>query len=80
VSANKKIAVVITFLMLGVVLCLLAGLLNSNSEILRFMGVPFILLGLVLEAALFRCPACGRWLGRSFRPGKYCPYCGEIIE
>lgn len=77
-SARKKQTIVIAFLVVGVVLALLGRL--QDPEMGRFIGVPFILLGLVLEAALFRCPACGRWLGRSFRPGKHCPYCGEIIE
>lgn len=77
-SARKKQAIVLTFLVAGGALVLLGRL--QNPEMGRFIGVPYILIGLVLEVALFRCPHCGRRLGKSFRPGRHCPYCGEIID
>jgi len=44
---------------------------------------PFVLVMLVTFAGLtlynWRCPACGRYLGRSFRPS-FCPKCGVALR
>lgn len=62
-SVRKKQSIVIAFLIVGVALGLLSGQ--------RGIGIAVVLAGGLLEAVLFRCPHCGRHLGRSFRPGKY---------
>ena len=70
-SARKKQAIVIAFLVAGGALVLLGRL--QNPEMGRFIGVPYILIGLVLEVVLFRCPHCGRRLCGVSGPGGIAP-------
>ncbi len=77
-SAKKKNLLVIIAAVLAVRVVLAGGLLDN--DLVKPVGVVLVVSVLVLEIIFFRCPSCGRWLGRSFRPGKHCPHCGEIIE
>jgi hypothetical protein len=57
----------------------------SNKQVGTFLGIGVavwrpIAFAVVIAAVVFslvnwRCPACGRSLGRTFNPG-YCPRCG----
>ena len=77
-SARKKWAVMIVFMILEWALAMLVG--QRHSE-MKWGIIIAVVAGVVLmKVILFRCPHCGRYLGRSFRPGKYCPYCGEKIN
>lgn len=42
------------------------------------LGFALIVLGLILDVALVRCPKCGVWLGKY--PGEYCSACGEKLN
>lgn len=55
----------------GIVLMLLTG----GDELLGAAGVLLVILGLVLNVVLVKCPSCGTWLGKY--PGEYCKNCGE---
>ncbi|WP_312941493.1 hypothetical protein [Oscillibacter sp.] len=77
-SAKKKNLLVIVVAVLGCIVVLAGGMMDS--DLVKSAGVVLVLSVLVLEIIFFRCPNCKRWLGRNFRPGKHCPHCGEIIE
>ncbi len=77
-SAMKKYVLVIVVAVLGCIVVLAGGMLEN--DLAKSAGVVLVLSVLALEIIFFRCPSCKRWLGRSFRPGKHCPHCGEIIE
>ena len=42
------------------------------------LGVALVTGGATVSLALWRCPYCGRWLGR--RRGRFCPHCGRELE
>ncbi len=42
-------------------------------------GLGLILFGLVFSFKNWRCPACGKYLGRSFGP-RHCPKCGVALR
>ena len=43
-------------------------------------GLLLVLAGVPLLFLLLRCPHCGRYLGRAYDEGRYCPFCGKKIE
>ena len=45
---------------------------------LEGLGFALVVLGLVLDVVLVRCPKCGVWLGKY--PGEYCSACGEKLN
>ena len=56
---------------------LLVGLIGQN-ELCLALGVLIMLSGLVVHLIYYRCPHCGRHLGREDGL-RYCPYCGREL-
>lgn len=50
----------------------------SESPPAVALGVALVIVEVVVSIALWRCPQCGRWLGRS--RGRFCPHCGRELE
>lgn len=70
----RRILTVLAALMVGsFVLCGVTG-----ARWLGYLGIGFAFAGAVSWILLGRCPACGKFLGRS--DGKYCPHCGARLE
>ena len=76
---NKQIltsVIVVTF-----VLLILANLLHGVLRIVAWVAMLFSLaVFAVLWSRLWRCPKCGKHLGRLADGEKVCPHCGEPLE
>ena len=49
-----------------------------KSLLLWAVGVVILLVGLVIHLRYYRCPACGKFLGRD--AVAHCPHCGSKIR
>ena len=56
------------------------GAIGALSEIkpLAIIGLVLLCGDIVFCFACYRCPYCGKYLGRS--KGDYCPYCGKDVN
>ena len=60
---------------------LVAGILLIALGIWAFMDPGLALAGMVIHAAKFRCPACGRHISvRVPLSITHCPFCGAVLE
>ena len=66
---------------IGVVLLLIAFFVQRGWNAASILGLVLILAGLVIHAAKFRCPACGRHISdRVPLSITNCPFCGAALE
>ena len=56
---------------------LLSGVGTSVSVPLVILGIAIMLFAIVIGVLYYRCPHCGRPLGRIGEGGAYCPHCGK---
>ena len=56
---------------------LLLMLIGGESIWVLLLGLAVALGAVVLWKRWWRCPSCGRFLGRT--KGQYCPHCGKEI-
>ncbi len=61
------------------------GIMGFLMMLLCYLHIIFLPIGLVVAASsvvlsllFYKCPYCGKHLGRN--GGDYCPYCGKRIE
>lgn len=62
-------------------LCIIGGILmlfGTVSMVFFWIGTVMIFSSVVPHLLYYRCPHCGKHLGRSY--GVYCPNCGKRIE
>ena len=60
---------------------LIAGWVDGRASIQTACGVALALAGMVIHAAKFRCPACGRHISdRVPLSITHCPFCGAVLE
>ena len=59
---------------------LLSGVGTSVSVPLVILGIAIMLFAIVIWVLYYRCPHCGRPLGRIGEGGAYCPHCGKEIR
>ena len=57
---------------------LLLMLIGGESIWVLLLGLAVALGAVVLWTRWWRCPSCGRFLGRT--KGQYCPHCGKEID
>ena len=57
---------------------LLLMLIGGESIWVLLLGLAVALGAVVLWKRGWRCPSCGRFLGRT--KGQYCPHCGKEID
>ena len=73
----KSVKILLFVLLSLTVACLLIG--GGLSKPVYFLLAAAFAVGYaVAYAALWRCPFCGRHLGRS--DGESCPHCGKALE
>ncbi len=72
-SLDQKNWLIVAVLAAGIIFAI-AG----YRGILEGFGFFLLVVGLVLDIALIRCPKCGVWLGKY--SGDYCKNCGAKIE
>ena len=51
---------------------------GAGSLPVALVAAALIVGEVAVSIALWRCPQCGRWLGRS--RGRFCPHCGRELE
>lgn len=58
---------------------IIIGGIGALADIMAmvFIGVAFLIAGLVFHIITYRCPHCSSFLDRS--AGEYCPHCGKKI-
>ena len=59
---------------------LLSGVGTSVSVPLVILGIAIMLFAIVIGVLYYRCPHCGRPLGRIGEGGAYCPHCGKALN
>lgn len=61
---------------------ILVMLLGQGVEniVVAVLGLVLIVAGVVVQLIFWRCPSCGRYLGRPhFGSMNYCPHCGAPL-
>ena len=59
---------------------LLSGVGTSVSVPLVILGIAIMLFAIVIGVLYYRCPHCGRPLGRIGEGGAHCPHCGRALN
>ena len=59
---------------------LLSGVGTSVSIPLVILGIAIMLVAIVIGVLYYRCPHCGRPLGRIGDSVAYCPHCGKALD
>ena len=59
---------------------LLSGVGTSVSIPLVILGIAIMLFAIVIGVLYYRCPHCGRPLGRIGDSVAYCPHCGKALD
>ena len=62
----------------GLIAGLLLMLIGGGSIWILLLGMAMVFGAAVLWKRWWRCPSCGRFLGRT--KGQYCPHCGKEID
>ena len=66
---------------IGVVILLAAFFIHRGWNPISIFGLVLMLAGLVIHAAKFRCPACGRHISdRVPLSITHCPFCGAELD
>ena len=78
---RKLWTLAISLVLLGVFLFVVSYMASWRWSVLTVAGVVFMLAGLIIRIAKFRCPSCGRQVpGYISLPPTYCPFCGASLE
>ena len=79
-NPEQKRKIVTTALAVGVVMALVGLLVfPENTPLLLATSAVFVLT-IVLQVKLYRCPHCGRYIGRHFYGDANCPRCNKLIN
>lgn len=76
--ARRAKAVMWYLMVPGVLLEILFLLLGKQNIVLLLIGGGLMMGGLIIWAVFWRCPDCGKHLGRA--TVEYCPYCGKSLR
>lgn len=64
---------------LAIACCVMIILISvTESMVFFWLMMAFLAAGLAVNLALWRCPYCGRYLGRDV--SRYCTYCGKELD
>lgn len=78
---NKKRVILIVSTAVVVLLVLILRLIPESAQpyYLFFVALA-VIADLILFGVLWRCPHCGRHLGRRIDGSAYCKYCGKKLD
>lgn len=69
----------IRYLLWAAAAILVLVLAITRLDLFLWLVAGWALAYAAFELAFWRCPDCGRWLGREKRIA-YCPYCGKELD
>ncbi len=75
--ARRAKAIMWCLMIPGVLLEILFLLLGEQNIALLLIGGGLMMSSLIIWAVFWRCPDCGKHLGRG--AVEYCPYCGRFL-
>lgn len=63
-----------------IIVTLTTGLIQTPAAVVMccVIAVVFVAALVTISLKFWRCPSCGRWLGRDVP--QYCPHCGEHLK
>lgn len=64
--------------LIGVAVLCLAALYVRESTVFGILGILSAAGSLLVNLIFWRCPKCGRWLGRDSR--SFCTHCGAPLD
>ena len=79
-SPDQKRKIVMTTLAVGVAMALVGLLIFPENTLLLAATSAVFILTIVLQVKLYRCPYCGRYIGRHFYGDANCPRCNKVIN
>ena len=79
-TPDQKRKIVTTALAVGVVMALIGLLIFPDNTLLLFATSAVFILTIVLQVKFYRCPYCGRYIGRHFYGAANCPRCNRLIN
>ena len=79
-NANRKRKIVTAVLAAGVVLALVGAVSGTESPFWLGVTVGLFILAMILQVRFYRCPHCGRYIGKSFYGEANCPRCNRLIN
>ncbi len=63
-------------LVVGLIVTLIGGLIFHSNAVI-WTGGGILIAGIIFHMIFYRCPACGRHLGRN--NGEFCQHCGASL-
>ena len=79
-SSEQKRKIVTIALAAGVVLALVGLFIVPENTLLLWLTSGVFVLTIVLQVKFYRCPHCGRYIGRHFYGAANCPRCSKVIN
>ena len=75
----KKVKI-ISYISIGAVCALLLAMMIMKSFVLGYLASALLIVAAIFQRMFWKCPFCGKFLGRLDDKGKYCRHCGKEIE
>ena len=79
-SPDQKRKIVTAVIAFGVVLTLSGAFIAPDNGVLLGAAIAVFVLVIFLQVKLYRCPCCGRYIGRHFYGAANCPRCNKVIH
>ena len=79
-SPDQKRKIVTGVMIVGVVLALAGAVIAPENVVLLGVTVALFILVILLQVKFYRCPYCGRYIGRHFYGAANCPRCNKLIN
>ena len=79
-DANRKRSIVTAVLAVGVVLALVGVVSGTENPFWLGVTVALFILAIILQVRFYRCPHCGRYIGKSFYGEANCPRCNKLMN
>ncbi len=74
-----KTVKILQYALLGLAILCMALLYVKESRVIDILGVLSAVGAILVNLIFWRCPKCGKWLGRD-SGGSFCKHCGTAID
>lgn len=74
-----KTVKILQYALLGLAILCMALLYVKESRVIDILGVLSAGGAILVNLIFWRCPKCGKWLGRD-SGGSFCKHCGTAID